>query len=169
MNQLMGKVDEWCKWSGMQVNIKKTRVTAASFLHAKSLDTTGGVHAILYRGQALPNIPAKNSFKYLGVRLSLLHGTKDEMNYVISRTTLIVNCVEKHIYQPRPLNAVVQNMCHSVFRYSAPCVTWADTKLNQLYDIWCRGQKFCWSLVKSQPLVVFQHESAMPIIRPEVI
>ena len=153
----------------MQLNISKTKVTAADFLHEKSIPTESGVHRVCYQGMPLPNLPAEQSFKYLGVRISLLRGTRDEVTHVLQKTSAVANALVGHIVQPRPLANVVRNLCQAIFRYSAPCTEWSERKLGELYGIWCRAQKYAWKLMRSHPLIPFQHPAALPEVRPEVI
>ena len=67
MGRLLEVVADFCRWSGMRVQLKKSVATAFDFRLRQELSTEG----ILYRGTPLVHLSASESFPYLGVWASI--------------------------------------------------------------------------------------------------
>jgi hypothetical protein len=71
LNRLLIVVADFCRWSGIRVKLEKTVATAFDFLRRQELSSDG----VLYQGAPLVDLPAGESFPYLGVRASILGRT----------------------------------------------------------------------------------------------
>ena len=86
----------------MRVKLTKSFITAYDFAQRADLPTDG----ILYQGEALACLPANESFRYLGVRTSLMvgrkrktgqgPGTADEIQHVFSSTKELKPLLSSH-------------------------------------------------------------------------
>ena len=68
MVRLLKVVKEFCGWSGLQIKLIKSVITAFDFGLKQELPTEGNLH----QGKLLVRLAAYESFPYHGVRASLV-------------------------------------------------------------------------------------------------
>jgi hypothetical protein len=129
MTRLLQVVDDFCEWSGMRIELKKSPTTAYDFGAKQELPTED----IKYQGTPHTRLPADESFPYLGIRASLVEmgrrkgpasspGRSAEKQHVIAATKELVDITKRHQHLLGQMVPAMQIVCSSMFRYSAPLV-----------------------------------------------
>ena len=167
MAELLNAVDEFCKWSGMRVNVSKSEISAWDF----NKNTTPDVSTVTMNGTPLEQLLASKAFRYLGFRFSLSGSWDEEIAHIFSVTSELVPIVTKHGYTTAQMSDVMHSVATARFRYSAALVPWTDKQLNKLHTIWIRLQKGAWRLPSSYPGALFkfpEEQGGMPVAHPKV-
>ncbi len=94
LKKRLDETAEFCAWSGMRVNIKKSVVTGYDLSSQKEAD----VSKISYGGQALLHLPATEAFRYLGIRIAVTGSFQAERKYVLDSVTTLQNLFKGHKY-----------------------------------------------------------------------
>jgi len=178
MQRLLQVVSDFCNWSGMRLQLKKSVITAFDFGRRCSLPTEG----IHYNGSALVNLPPEKSFRYLGVRMALTKNrkkkgttgpcTEDEVSHVLHSTKDLTRLLMDH---QMPLSIMVPSMrmvAAARFRYSAALVPWTDADLDRLFKVWMQVERAAWKLQCSFPSAQFRlppEAGGMQLEHPKVV
>ena len=89
-------VNQFCDWSGMRVNIDKTRSSGRDFGRKKDID----LKCVTYQNKTILQIPSHQSFKYLGIRVALTQNWEEEKAHVYDSCKALLKIVQKHSYLP---------------------------------------------------------------------
>ena len=157
----------FCSWSGMRVKVVKSMLTAFDFSERKDADISG----IVYNGQPLSHLPAKEAFPYLGIRTALAGSFRAETEHVISSVRELRGLVSHHRYNLDQMVEAMQMVASSRFRYSAPLVPWTDAQLDRLHSEWIGLAKAAWRLppsFPSAPLTFPSSQGGSPVPHPRV-
>ena len=138
----LDEVDSFCNWSGMRVNIPKSRCTARNFRTKKDIP----LDTVTYQMQEIPQIPSNKSFKYLGVHVALTRNWNEEKAHILNSCTALCTIAHKHTYLPDQMVRAMEMIASSQFRYSAALVPWTEPELHKLYMVWIRLHKAAWKL-----------------------
>jgi len=151
-------VEKFGQWSGMRMNVNKTRSSAKNFKTNRDIDLS----SVTYELQPIVQIPSNKSFKYLGVHVAMTQDWKEERKHIFSSCQALSNMVHKHQYIPDQMVRVIEMITTAQFRYSAALVPWTGSELNRLYGCWIRLHKAAWRLpnYKSFPNAQFHLPSA---------
>ena len=98
-------VQEVCDWLGIDINLEKTEVSAFDYGTGRELDTD----FLRLGGRKILRLDPRESFKYLGIRLSLVGECKSERAYVIEATREAVNRLYKHPYSPSQVHWLIES------------------------------------------------------------
>jgi ribonuclease HI len=167
MNSLLIVVDKFCAWSGMQLNVAKSEISAWDF----GTKLTPDISQVRVNGQTLQCLPATQAFRYLGFRFSLMGKWGEEVAHIFTATRELLPVVNKHGYTVGQMTQVINSVVTSRFRYSAAMVPWSDRQLDQLHGLWIRLQKGAWRLPCSYPGALFkfpEERGGMPVAHPKV-
>ena len=178
MNKLLQVVSAFCSWTGMQVNLPKSVITAWSYLAKQDLATD----SILFNNQAFVHLSAEDSFRYLGVRASLVKRGKrkvkgsalclvDEKQHIFTSTTELATLSKNHKFLFRQMVPAMLMVAASRFRYSAPLVPWKDEELDKLHKVWLQVNKASWRLppgFPSAPFLFPSDQGGCPVAHPRV-
>lgn len=168
MSRLLTVVDEFCNWSGMRIKSSKSFISAYNFKTKKELPTS----SILYRGEPLTAIAARESFTYLGVRASLLGSLDEEKAHVFQVTKELVGVARHHQYLISQMVPAMHMVATARFRYSAPLVPWTDAELDKLHKVWLQVHRAAWTLPPSfagAPLTLPSVMGGCPVAHPRVM
>ena len=142
MQAIIAPVGAYLKWSGLLINVLKSKVSAID-------NSTGGVVAtdsIRHEGATFPVLLPDQAHKHLGVRLTLTGDFSQEKARVTDEMRLRLSALRKDKLLPPVLKEVAIKIgVVSVFRYSAGLVPWSNTELDQISMSWVAAYKQAWS------------------------
>ena len=167
LQRLLDVTAGFCGWSGMRVKLSKSVLTGFDFALGREADASG----ILYQGQPLRHLPATESFRYLGVRISLTGSFRDERRHVLDAVQDLRRLVKGHQYNLDQMVGAMQSVASSRFRYSAPLVPWSDAQLDKLHASWIGLAKTAWRLppgFPAAPLSFPASQGGIPVPHPKV-
>ena len=178
MGALLQVVSNFCAWTGMQVNLAKSVITAFDHREKRDLPT----EAVLFDGQPLVHLSADASFKYLGIRASLVRKGKrkdklpvpcctEEKKHIFASTRELVTLSRNHKFLFRQMVPAMHMVATSRFRYSAPLVAWTDADLDKLHTVWLQVHKASWRVppsFASAPLTLPSENGGCPVEHPRV-
>ena len=178
MNRALQVVADFCRWSGLGVNLSKSVITAWDYRCKRDLPTD----VILFNGQPLVNLRADEHFRYLGVRASLVKKGKrkgkghapcltDEKHHIFASTQELTTLSKNHKFLFRQMVPAMHMVATSRFRYSAPLVAWTDAEMDELYTIWLQVNKASWRLPPGFPSAPFTFpadQGGCPVAHPLV-
>ena len=178
MCALLQVVSAFCAWSGMRLNRSKSIISAFDHRTKSNLPTD----SVLFENQPLVQLPAEESFKYLGVRASLAKKSKrkdnlpvpcltEEKQHIITSTKELAALSKNHKFLFRQMVPAMHMVATSRFRYSAPLVPWTDAELDELHRIWLQVHKASWRIppsFASAPLILPSDKGGCPVDHPLV-
>jgi len=175
MTYLLQVVKKFCDWSGMRVKREKSVISGFDYKTGRNILTEG----IMFDGASLSNLPATDSFPYLGIRASLIgkHNRRpapcldDEIKHVFSTTLESIGLVKHHKFLLSQMVPAMHMVTTAWFRYSAPLVPWTDADLDKLHSVWLRVQRAAWRLppgFPSAPLMFPREYGGCPGTHPVV-
>ena len=178
MNRALQVVADFCRWSGMRLNLTKSVITAWDYSSKRDLPTD----LIRFEGQPLVNLRAEDHFRYLGVRASLVKKGKrkgkehapcltSEKHHIFASTKELTTLSKNHPFLFRQMVPAMHMVATSRFRYSAPLVAWTDAELDELYTIWLQVNKASWRLPPGFPSAPFSFpadQGGCPVAHPLV-
>ena len=143
MQVLVACIVLWEPWSGVTVNLDKTRITAIDFASGRVLATD----SILYKGSPFMVILPSEPFKYLGVRTTLTLDPKFEKEHVLQEMDKRLAALGK----ATALSAshrlrIIEFGIASVFRFSAGLTPWTRAELEKIQSKWVQGGKRAWTM-----------------------
>jgi len=143
MQVLVTYIERWELWSGVTVNLDKTRITAIDFANGQILATD----SILYRGSPFIVTPPTDPVKYLGVRTTMTMDFKYEKEHVLKEMDKRLEALSKApALSASHLLMVLEFGIASVFRYSAGLTPWSKAELEKITSKWVQGGKLAWTL-----------------------
>lgn len=66
MKKLVQVVERFCRWSGLELNTKKSEITSFDYRLRREIPGTQGIK---FFGKEFVQLPSTKSFKYLGIRI----------------------------------------------------------------------------------------------------
>ena len=142
MQAIIAPVGAYLKWSGLLINVLKSKISAID-------NSTGGVVAtdsIRHEGAAFPVLLPDQAHKHLGVRLTLTGDFSREKARVTDDMRLRLSALRTDKLLPPVLKEVAIKIgVVSVFRYSAGLVPWSKTELDQISMSWVAAYKQAWT------------------------
>ena len=140
----------------LRFNMEKTEVCGYDYGSDRELD----VSLLRLNGQALKKLGPLDSFKYLGIRLSLAGGWDPEKGYVFAASREVVERLKGHSYSPAQICWVIGACVVSKFRYSCAFVDWRPEELEELASLWARAYRHAYKVPDSTPQCFFRGPSA---------
>jgi len=142
MNVLLARVQDFARWSNMDLCLLKCEVTGYNFETGKEEETS----AIRIQGKQLKKLSSDSCYKYLGLRLAITGSTKAERNYVLQSCRRAANALKGHAYTTQQALDVIEMAVKPVFGYSCPMTTWKHSELELLEQAWTTVTKRAWGL-----------------------
>ena len=78
MQVLVTALERFCDWSGLQVNIEKSEISAIDHSTGERMATDG----IRFKGQSFTALAPDDPYKYLGIRVTMTGDSRFEKEYV---------------------------------------------------------------------------------------
>jgi len=145
MQEFVNRIDAFSQWAGIEVNVKKSEITAIDHSTGGRLETDG----IRFRNQPFTRLSPSAPFKYLGIRMTLTEDWSFEKNYIWKQMSTRLSCLRKAVVTPQQAELALESGVTSVFRYSAALVPWSTTELTQITRLWTAGMKAAWKFPRS--------------------
>jgi hypothetical protein len=79
------------------------------------------------------------AFKYLGIRVSITGGMREERQHIDRETVKMIKATDRHQYSPSQMHWVVQVAIIPIFRYSAALAVWTEKGIHALEKTWSRA------------------------------
>eukprot|EP00961_Rhodomonas_salina_P021253 286163-Rhodomonas_salina.1 len=136
MQVLVDEVKQFAEWSGMWVNVSKSKITAFDFATRTEPKTAH----ITYGGSSFSYLPASETYKYLGFHISK-SCVRDEISETIGQ-------LKDTIYHYGQVEAMVCICVVPLFRYSASLVHWTTGELQALSTQFGIAMKNVWKVSK---------------------
>ena len=89
-------------------------LTSFDFALRREADASG----ILYQGQPLRHLPATESFRYLGVRISLTGSFRDERQHVLDAVQDLQRLVKGHRYNLDQMVGAMQSVASETLEFT---------------------------------------------------
>ena len=164
---LLHALEEFSKWSGMEVKIVKSCGMWVGAERDLQLPLT-----LTFREKQLKIVPGSDPVRYLGFFQSPDGDWKDMVRRVLEETRKACDKLELH-----PMNAdeaanLAQTIVISTFRRPAALVPWSTQELGRLEQLWQTAYKEVWHLMKGTCADIFtfpSHVGDMQYPRPMVI
>eukprot|EP00961_Rhodomonas_salina_P030991 416953-Rhodomonas_salina.3 len=139
---LMDRMAEFCKWSGMEVNMLKTKVTAIDYVMGevpsdlKVEKTTEAavesnrrkkeraVCTVCFDGDRIDFVPPAEPMPYLGYELTLTGDWTHEIQKIKVKTARIATVLHKHKFTESQGRYLFQCLAIATFRYSVGVAQW---------------------------------------------
>ncbi len=165
--RLLQALEEFSKWSGMEVKIVKSCGMWVGAERDLKLPLT-----LKFREQQLKIVLGSDPVRYLGFFQSRDGDWNDMVRRVLEETKKACDKLELH-----PLNAdeaanLVQSIVISTFRRPATLVPWSTQELGRLEQLWQTAYKEVWHLMKGTCADIFMfpsHAGGMQYPRPMAI
>jgi hypothetical protein len=155
----INKIDKFCQWAGMELDIPKCAITGCpnnKSMPAETFKAYIQSHNIKYRNQPIPVLHQNEPYVYLGIQLipSLKWKTQQAttMNKLIKQTKLLLNSPATLKQKLKMVDTVIRpGIAYSFYAvpYSLPNITKLDKKIISL-------QKAICGLPKSTPNITTQ-------------
>jgi hypothetical protein len=146
MQAIVAPVGAYLRWSGLLINMLKSKISAIDY-------STGGVVAtdsIQHDGAAFPVLPPDQAHKHLGMRMTLTGDFSQEKARVTDEMRLRLSALRTDKMLPPVLKEVAIKIgVVSVFRYSAGLVPWSKTELDHISKSWVAAYKQAWTFSKT--------------------
>jgi hypothetical protein len=138
MQVLVDRLERFCAWSGLSVNILKSEISAFDHGTGRRMATD----AVLYKGSPFAALDPSLPFTYLGARVTLTGSWQHEKTYIMEETRQRLQALSEC---PLPRHSAkakyVATGIAPVFQYSAGLVPWSDAELERLSTLWAAGAK----------------------------
>eukprot|EP00961_Rhodomonas_salina_P286212 3867316-Rhodomonas_salina.1 len=155
MKKLVETVENFCTWSGLELNTSKSEITSFDYRLKREIP---GNDNVVFQGKAFKQLPPTEPFKYLGYRISLWKKgrrlnicpfTWGEKKYIFERTKDLANRIASTCYTPAQKHYLAKVGIINTFQYSAILTGWSWEELKRLDKLWIRAIKGAWGLSKS--------------------
>jgi len=165
MKKLVQVVERFCRWSGLELNTKKSEITSFDYRLKREIP---GTQNIKFFDKEFVKLPPTKSFKYLGIRISLWRPggrgnrsqtcpfTWGEKQHIFEKTRELTNLIESSAYSAAQKYYLVKVGIVNIFRYSAILVSWAWKDLQTLDNLWTKAFKRAMGLSKSTSNAIFR-------------
>ena len=142
MRVMVQRLNAFYKWAGLTINNAKCAVCAYDFSTRRQLASTH----FLINGAVIPQMTLHDTYKYLGLEVSVGGGWGREKARVRAKLSECFDALKGSIYNPAQLDKVVRACLVPIFRYGAGVVKWTDRELDRITDMWCTGRRLAWKL-----------------------
>ena len=151
---LYDRVDVFCQWTLLVLNLIKSEVTAYHFGLQKELPIQG----LRLVGGRPTRLPPQDAFKYLGIRGSITGSYESEKAHVRDRTKEQVEALRNSevTLDPAVVDEIVRVAIIPIFRYSCPLVPWTATELGEIARLWDSAYRVAWKVGRSFPAAPFR-------------
>ena len=122
---LVDEVEKFASWSGMWVNVAKSKITAFDF--GRNIEPR--VDHIRYRGAAFSHLAPSSPYKYLGFHISLTLDWSFHKRQVLDKILETMSYLRDTIYSYGQVETMLRVCVVPLFRYSASLVPWTDSEL----------------------------------------
>jgi hypothetical protein len=157
---LVPKVADYVEWAGMEINMKKSPVTAMDMRTGQRIATD----SITLHGVPFPVVPPNQSHKHLGLRMALNGDFSDEKDHVRKEMQeRLRNLAEDRVVSRKEKEVIIKTGICTVFSYSAGFVNWTNTELEGISRMWIKAYKQAWTLpcsMDSSPIILDQSDGA---------
>ena len=158
MQAIIAPVGAYLRWSGLLINMLKSKISAIDYSTGKVVATD----SIRHDGAAFPVLLPDQAHKHLGMRMSLTGDFSQEKARVTGEMRLRLSALRTDKLLPPILKEVAIKIgVVSVFRYSAGLVPWSKTELDQLSKSWVAAYKQAWTFstrIDSSPMCLDRDE-----------
>jgi hypothetical protein len=158
MQAIIAPVGAYLRWSGLLINMLKSKISAIDYSTGKVVATD----SIRHDGAAFPALLPDQAHKHLGMRMSLTGDFSQEKARVTGEMRLRLSALRTDKLLPPILKEVAIKIgVVSVFRYSAGLVPWSKTELDQLSKSWVAAYKQAWTFstrIDSSPMCLDRDE-----------
>eukprot|EP00961_Rhodomonas_salina_P257518 3480089-Rhodomonas_salina.1 len=144
MQALVDEVKQFAEWSGMWVNVSKSKITAFDFATRTEPKTAH----ITYGGSRFSYLPASETYKYLGFHISLTLDWTYHKSCVRDKISETIEQLKDTIYRYGQVEAMVRICVVPLFRYSASLVHWTAGELQALSTQFGIAMKNAWKVSK---------------------
>jgi len=164
MKTLVQVVERFCRWSGLELNTKKSEITSFDYRLKREIP---GTQNIKFFDKEFVNLKPTKWFKYLGIRISLWRQggrgnrlqtcpfTWGEKQHILEKTKELTNLIESSAYSAAQKYYLVKVGIVNIFRYSAVLVSWTWKDLQTVDTLWTRAFKRAMGLRKSTSNAIF--------------
>jgi hypothetical protein len=162
LQEMLNRLERFCKWSGMEVNVKKTKVCSYDYGKGKE---AADVRELTYNGQLLAEvyddagacsiIAPTTPFPYLGYSMTLTGDWRAEMEKIMGKTRKLKEALTGHKFTRSQGVYLFSCSVHPVFRYSCAVTPWSRPKLNELMGLWVATLKQAMHLSPNLSRAVF--------------
>jgi hypothetical protein len=142
MQTLVDRVADFSIWTGIDVHIQKSEITAYDYKRKCPLATD----SIQYRGHPFTRLEPEHPFRLLGVRITLTSDWRYEKAHIWSSMMDRLTHLKAAVVDPRHAAEALRLGVVSVFRYSAAVVPWTTTELERISRLWAAGMRYAWRL-----------------------
>ena len=146
---LYQRVDVFCQWSLLIINLVKSEVTAYHF----GLQQEMPVQGLQLAGGSPTYLPAREAFRHLGIRGSITGCYAKEKDHVRQETRRCIDALRESAVQldPSLVDEVVRVAIVPIFRYSCPLVPWTAQELGEIARLWDSAYRVAWKVGPTFP------------------
>ena len=152
--ELLRRLEEFCSWSNLQLNVQKCAICAHDFDRNADRDTTN----FSLNGSSIPKLLASEPYKYLGVHICVDGNCKKEKAYILDKTRTAVEYLHNTCYTRRQIDSLIDMCVIPLFLYSAALVPWTPCELRKIEALWLRARKHAWKVSYTLANAPFQLE-----------
>mmetsp|Transcript_17308 Transcript_17308/g.47654 ORF Transcript_17308/g.47654 Transcript_17308/m.47654 type:complete len:254 (-) Transcript_17308:604-1365(-) len=143
MQVIVSAIERFCAWSGLQVNVSKSEISAFDHGTGRPMCTDG----IKFQGLSFTALAPASPFKYLGVRITMIGDFRCEKEHVLHETANRLQALSKASFLlPTQKELVIKAGIVPVFRYSAGLVPWSLPELENITALWVRAYRIAWRM-----------------------
>eukprot|EP00960_Hanusia_phi_P063778 765570-Hanusia_phi.AAC.1 len=163
MKELVTIVENFCTWSGLEINTKKSELTSFDY---RTKQEVPGAQNITFLGKKFVILSPIKPFKYLGFRISLWKKggrakkccpfTWGEKEYILEKTKHLSKTIAETGYTCAQKYYLVKVSILNAFRYSAILVGWSWKDLEEVDRLWTAAFKKAIGVSKSTGTAIFQ-------------
>jgi hypothetical protein len=132
-NSMMGTVERFCDYTGMEVRPEKCEVTG---MHFGTKQRPMDVSRVQYKGTSLTTLSPYKATKHLGVHISLSLDWRQEKQYIMEKTLQAVRQLHNTCFTRSQIMMLLRTCVVPIFRYSAPLVPWTEAELYNIDKLW---------------------------------
>jgi ribonuclease HI len=154
------KLEQYCKWSGLSVNVDKCAATGVLYRDIKSglinsseqeKELKRRLDGIKINQKTIPYLPPTQPYKYLGIQFTMTMDWSHQLNYTIEKISKKCERLTTSFASPKQRLRIIDTVIKPAVTYAMPLCPYSAIDIATLDARICKYVKDCMRLPRYMP------------------